>query len=80
MAKQQYNLDDRVLVDFFGDGENRTGEIDAIDFSKEDPEHPYRVWYDVPRMEPSWGNNDPIEIECEWVSEQALEHIAEIAD
>jgi hypothetical protein len=61
-----YNLDDRVKVDFFGDGNERTGEIDAIDFEG-DPSHPYRVWYDEP-----WIDEDNEPIECEWVSEHQM--------
>jgi len=65
MSRQRrYRYDEKVLVNF--DGTDYPGEIDAIDFEG-DPEYPYRVWYDTPRREPSWGKNDPIEIECEWV-------------
>ncbi len=71
MNEQTYQYDQRVLVDFFGDGEEKAGEIDAIDFEG-DPEFPYRVWYGTPRIEPSWGNNPPIEVECEWVRPSML--------
>ena len=65
MEAQQYQYDERVLVDFYGDGNEVAGEIDAIDFEG-DSEYPYRVWYDTPRRD------DDGPVECEWVRESMM--------
>lgn len=67
--RHRYHLDQRVFVDFFGTGEELSGEIDAIDH-KDDPRHPYRVWYDTPRVDED--SRGPVEVECEWVSSAQL--------
>jgi hypothetical protein len=72
MRKQKFHYDERVLVDFYGDGNEVAGEIDAIDF-KGNPEYPYRVWYDTPRID------DDGPIECEWVSVSMLRRAEQLS-